>query len=288
MPTRLITFGGSTIAVVYNGSQPATIIDFLFRYLPPELNSRRPHITFHLLTDEGSGQLTLRREDTLIYTGDSLARAAELLQSQVCYHLADRSQGGVLLHAAALAWQGWGLILPGATGAGKSTLTAWLLTQGFDYLTDELVFIPTGSETMQAFTRPLNLKRPARPIWRNLVTGSIWPELVLTDLAMDLVLPDLLQPAVKQTSKIIEISEVCWPLRLIVFPRYRPDDEFSLSPLSKAQATKALLEGLVNARNLPEHGLPEAVRLARAIPAYQMSYSDFAQIGLQLERLLSQ
>ncbi len=161
MPTRLITFGGSTVAVVYSGDQPAAIIDFLFRYLPPELNPRQPHVTFNLSPADAPGQLTLRRDEALIYTGDSPARAAELLQSQVCYHLADRSQGGLLFHAAALSWQGRGLLLPGATGAGKSTLTAWLLTQGFEYLTDELVFIPAGSEKLHAFTRPLNLKHPA-------------------------------------------------------------------------------------------------------------------------------
>jgi hypothetical protein len=49
----------------------------------------------------------------------------------------------------------------------------------------------------------------------------------------------------------------------------------------------ALLQCLLNARNLPEYGFAEAARLARQIPAYHMRYSCFTQIGRQLQTLLS-
>ena len=42
---------------------------------------------------------------------------------------------------------------------------------------------------------------------------------------------------------------------------------------------------LVNARNLPDHGLSEVARLAQVAPAYRMSYADFGQIGERLEAL---
>jgi len=147
------------------------------------------------------------------------------------------------------------------------------------------VFIPTGSDALHAFTRPLNLKHPARPIWRSLMAAPPQPEQILSDTYVDLVSPDGLRPAQKQTSASSKTAEAFSSLRLIVFPRYRPDGEFSLTALSRAQAAKLLLEGLVNARNLPDHGLSEVARLARLVPAYQMNYSDFAQIGSQLEVL---
>jgi len=59
-----------------------------------------------------------------------------------------------LFHAAALAWQGRGLLLPGKISAGKTTLTAWLLSRGLDYLTDELVFIPQGTVAVRGLARP--------------------------------------------------------------------------------------------------------------------------------------
>ncbi|MFN8459219.1 MAG: hypothetical protein U0401_31980 [Anaerolineae bacterium] len=107
----------------------------------------------------------MSRGETLLYRGDYPAVAAELLLGDSCHHLADRSQGGLLLHAASLTWQDRGLLLPGTSGAGKTALTAWLLSQGFGYLTDELVFVPWGQNSVRALTRPLNLKRPARFLW---------------------------------------------------------------------------------------------------------------------------
>jgi hypothetical protein len=76
------------------------------------------------------------------------------------------------------------------------------------------------------------------------------------------------------------------PLGLIVFPRYLPGSDLALRPLSKAQAGLALMECLVNARNLPGHGFSEIARLARRAPAYKLNYADFDQIGERIEMLL--
>lgn len=285
MPTRLISFANSTVSVTYHSGQPAVMVDFLFRYLsaaegPP------PHQAFRLLSGEETSRLILYRDETQLYTGDSPATAAELLMGEVCFHLADRSQGGLLFHAAALAWQGQGLLLPGSTGAGKTTLTAWLLTRGFDYLTDELVFMPIGSDIIHAFIRPLNLKRPVRSIWQRWVSGINPAGLILTDAHLDLVAPVLFRLAAAEFDSSCPNSETP-PLRLIIFPHYQLDSEFSLQPLSKAQTGKALLESLVNARNLPEYGFSEITRLARRVPAYRVNYGDFSQIGERIEELMN-
>jgi len=71
----------------------------------------------------------------------------------------------------------------------------------------------------------------------------------------------------------------------MIFPRYQPDVEFALRPISKAQAGLALMECLINARNLPGHGLSEIARLAQVAPAYKLSYANFDQIGERIEAL---
>jgi hypothetical protein len=45
------------------------------------------------------------------------------------------------------------------------------------------------------------------------------------------------------------------------------------------------MEGLINARNLEEHGFPEVARLARLIPAYELTYGAFEQIEGKIEGL---
>ena len=281
LPTRLITFAGSTVGVEYEGDGAARIVDFLYRDIPVDAGQGPVHITFRLLSDDGSGRLRLYCAERLLYEGNAAAEAADLLLSQSCHQLASHSQGGVLFHAAALARPGGGegVLLPGGIGAGKTTLTAWLLTKGLGYLTDELVFVPDGAETMQPFARPLNLKRPARAALRDHFDFERHADHMLSTSAGDLISPEALQPT--RTAGAPEATR----MSLIVFPRYQAGSDFVWRPLSKAQAGLALMKCLVNARNLPEHGFPQISRLAKTAPAYHMTYADFDPIEAQLEDL---
>jgi hypothetical protein len=275
---RLIRFAGSTVAVEYSGVRMAAIVDFLYRYVPADGDDDvPPSVTYRMVPSGQAGRMALYRDDTLLYEGDSEPALADLLLGDSCHHLAQRSRGGLLFHAAGLAWQGQGLLLPGGIGAGKTTLAAWLVARSLDYLTDELVFVPHGADTMQTFTRPLNVKRTSRPALRDHFDFEGHAAHVVSTPHTDLIPPTLLKPA-------NALSEP--PLRLIVFPRYLPGGDFAWRPLSKAQAGLALMECLVNARNLPEHGFPEIVRLARQAPAYRLHYTDFDQIGGRIEALL--
>jgi hypothetical protein len=276
METRLITYAGNTLAIEYSGDLLARIVDFLYQHIPAEEDTP-PRLTYRLLSEEGTERLALYRDDTVLYSGESEAVLAELLLSDTCHHLAAHSRGGLLFHAAGLAWGDQGLLLPGGIGGGKSTLAAWLVTKGWDYLTDELVFVPEGTEAMQTFTRPLNLKNPARAVLQDQFDFKTNAPYILSGPHSFLVPPTLLKPANRLSQP---------PLSLILFPHYLPDGDFLLRPLSKAQAGLELMQCLVNARNLPEHGFPEVARLARRVPAHKMSYAHFDQLGECVERVL--
>jgi hypothetical protein len=276
METRLITFAGNTLAIEYSSERLARIVAFLYQHIPPAGDSP-PCLTYRLLCEDGAERLALYRGDTLLYTGRSEAILAELLLSDTCHHLAAYSRGGPLFHAAGLAWGDQGLLLPGGIGGGKSTLAAWLVTKGWDYLTDELVFVPEGTEAMQTFTRPLNLKSPARAVLQDRFDFEGNAPRILSGPHSFLVPPTLLKPANRLSQP---------PLSLILFPHYLPDGDFLLRPLSKAQAGLELMQCLVNARNLPEHGFPEVARLARRVPGCKMSYAHFDQLGECVESLL--
>lgn len=56
--------------------------------------------------------------------------------------------------------------------------------------------------------------------------------------------------------------------------------------MTKAQTGLALMQCLINARNLPGHGFTEISRLAQTVPAYTMRYPGFEQVGEMVERLL--
>ncbi len=64
-----------------------------------------------------------------------LAVAAHLLQ-----------EGGLLLHAGAVALEGAGLVFPAASGTGKSTLVRELLLAGFEPLGDDMAAVRPGPQ----------------------------------------------------------------------------------------------------------------------------------------------
>jgi hypothetical protein len=273
---RIVCFGGSAVAIEYSGVRAAAVVAFLFQHAPGE-GDVPPHVTFRAVSDEQSEGLALYRDETLVYTGNCQATWAELLLGETCHHLADRSRGGLLFHAAALVshkdtrtvWQGRGLLLPGGIGAGKSTLSAWLASRGWDYLTDELVFVPHGSDRMQAFVRPLNLKSTSLPVLRDCVDFQGRADHVLSGPQSTLLAPQAFHSTVAASEQ---------PVSLIVFPRYRAGADFAWRPLAKAQGGLELMQCLINARNLPDYGLAEIARLARLAPAFRMDYAGFEQI----------
>jgi len=64
----------------------------------------------------------------------------ELIEFAV-FTLAARSQGLASLHAACVGRDGRGILLMGPSGSGKSTVTLHCLLQGFDFLSEDSVFV---------------------------------------------------------------------------------------------------------------------------------------------------
>ncbi|WP_298330122.1 hypothetical protein [Haloactinopolyspora sp.] len=67
------------------------------------------------------------------------------------------SSPDLLLHAGAVAADGQVTVFPGASGQGKSTLTAACLRHGFGYVTDELVAVDLDTQQVNGLARPLFL-----------------------------------------------------------------------------------------------------------------------------------
>ncbi len=274
---RLIGFAGSLVAIDYAGEQAAAIVDFLFQSAPP-LKAQlqlEPQVILSLQAPTSTDELFLYRDNLLLYQGHSLASCAELLLGETCHWLAFHSSGGLVFHAAAVAQQGKGLLLPGNSGAGKTTLAAWLAVHGFDYLTDELVWVPQDSQELHGFTRPLNFKQAARPLW------EAWPQISSAEV-WNGPQGDLIASTAFHSTRQVKAPQV----DLIIFPCYMPDAAFMLQLLPRAQAGLKLLQCLVNARNVPEYGLRSVAQLARQVPAYLLNYASFGQVNTHIQALV--
>lgn len=135
----------------------------------------------------------------------------------------------LLLHAGVVERDGRGLILSGNPGAGKSTLTAALLFQGWRLFSDEVAMVAPGTREVLALPRPVSLKNESIEIIQR-VAGA-----------------DALGPSVSGTRKgtvahlrpptesVRRASEPADP-RWIVFPQFEAGAAVELTPVSRADA----------------------------------------------------
>jgi len=274
--TQRISFVGRSVEIEYTDAEIKDILKFLYGNIP-EVDSAEPHVTLRIERDTEEDKWALHNGERRLYHGDSLEGLANILVGETIHHLTDKSDGGMALHAAALSREGRAVILPGRSGAGKSTLSTWLTRRGFNYLTDELIFIPENTRSVSYFTRPINIKQWGLAAVDSEIDLEAHAGDTLASKQVTMIPPHLLNPDNQFESAQVE---------LILFPHHQKEIELELLRLSKAQAGLALMECLVNARNLNGHGFNEATRLAREVPAYRLTYSSFDQLGNRLDEIL--
>ncbi len=270
-----VELGGATARLEADDATAAERLDFLCAGMATERRADAA-VVFRLGAGTEPGSSAVYRDDVLVYQDRSAGGASAILLEKLQEHLVQQCSDGILLHAAALARNTRSLLLAGKTGAGKTTLATWLVRRGFDYLTDELVWIDASGTVLRGFARPLHLKTGAGPLFADLFAGNR-------------------SDAVAETACGYHLS----PLRLgarvrheaqpdvLVFPRYTPGARTDLRPLSKAQCATRVMSCLVNAQGRALPGFDDVTRLVHDVSAYAMVYSDLDEAGHALESRLT-
>jgi hypothetical protein len=267
---RLLTFGGTTLGVDYSGDRPAAIVEFLFNRIPSPAAGTMP-ATLLRLTDDAEGVMTLASGDETLCADRLDGPIASWLLHAACTSLATSQVDGLMLHAAAVGWEGRGIVLPGVTGSGKSMLAALLTDRGFAYLSDELAHVPASTTAVTGFCTPLKIKRAGlEALRRNIPLDSGRYRTWTGNSEV------LLDPRAEQC------ASGPLPLSAIVFPRHRLNARFALTPLSTATAGLRLMRVLVNSGWLPDHGFREAARLAGSAACYELEYASLDEIDQHL------
>jgi hypothetical protein len=267
MKQRYLSFANSAVTVSYAEGRPAEMVDYLFRRLPNP-DGVEAHIDLSLSEDEAR-RLVLKEGGVPSLTTDSFSAMAEWVASRVGFHLADKSQGGALFHAAAVRWRDRAVVLPGKIGAGKTTLACWLVAHGLGYLSDEFVFVQSGDDRLSAFPRPLNVKQSALPVVKPYFRKTGNHETILEGKFSSLVPPERFSP-----QEVISQASA----GLLLFPDFQSGSEFRLERLTASDAGLALMRTVLNLRNLPGHGLSETAWLVNHLPVFRLTYAGFDQL----------
>jgi HprK-related kinase A len=182
------------------------------------------------------------------------------------YAIAAQAHQYLVVHAAAIERGGRVAIMPGAPGAGKSTLTAALVRRGWRLLSDELALIRPSDAHVVPLARPINLKNNSIALMRAYAPDAIFSA-ETHDTAKGTVA--LMRAPVESIARSREAAPIGW----IIFPRWEQDAAARLAPWSKAAG---LMEIAHNAMNYSLHGAAGFELLADIFAAsgcYRFTYS---------------
>ncbi|MGD9502258.1 MAG: glycosyltransferase [Methyloceanibacter sp.] len=216
---------------------------------------------FHVSSDLNAAPAELSRVALPIWLAEEITQALIANQKEA-----------IALHAAAVAWNGSAIVLPAASGAGKSSLAAWLADKGYVYLSDEIALLKGASEIV-GLTRGVFVKSGAVEAIQSLPMCKRVP---LVKFGEQLV---FVPPSAAN-------QERARPCRMLVFPQYRAGAPLKIEVLTPAEAGFRLVACNLNARNFADGGFAELTRLARLVPAIGVEYGDFAQLEDGFDALL--
>jgi hypothetical protein len=183
----------------------------------------------------------------------------------------------VALHAGMIARDDCGLMLCAPREAGKSTLAAYLVAQGFDLIADEPALLDLETGTVAPLCLPISLKEGS---WQVLREG--WPQL------------DAAPIHVRSDGTRIRLTHPeSWPSRpprvtQIVFPRYAPTAAPEMEPLSRLHTLRLLNEGgILLAKRFSRDQFESLLEWLGRTAAYRMQYASLQDARLMLGEIRS-
>ena len=270
-----VTFAGLSVIIRYSNVEVLEFLELLFNDVQGQVTGDYEAI-LKISQDGNSGQYTLTTEKEVLARDHLGVHFAAILFDSVIFNLLNKNSLGVAFHAGAVAFQEKVILLPGQSGSGKSTMSAWLAAHGFSYLTDELIFIPDGKpDKAIPFTRPVCIKSGSAAEIKKYIQGDN-RFCILEDKEGIIVAHRALNP---------DFSIITASPSLILFPVYQFSFPLKIQKITGAQTSTLLMECDVNARNLADHGFKQIVRIARSIPAYRVTYGSFEGFGDALAEL---
>lgn len=186
----------------------------------------------------------------------------------------------LILHAAVIERGGYGLILPGQPGAGKSTLCAGLSLRGWRLLSDEVAVMRPPSIQLIPVPRPIGLKEGSIDVIKAFEPGVI----------MGPPTPGTRKGTVAHIqvdADAVERGQVNATPRLIVFPRWQKDAPLALEPYSKAQALLRIGQDAFNYSVLGATGFETLAALVDAVDCYTLTYSSMDEAIARLNELIA-
>ena len=147
----------------------------------------------------------------------------EAFDRQLKMYVAEMARRRVFVHAGAVEWQGKGIVIPGRSFSGKTSLVAELVRAGATYYSDEYAVLDRRG-SIHPYPSPLAIRQPDSDKQSNVSAQELGGSVGAKPL----------------------------PVSLIVVSRYEPGKEWHPLLLSPGKAMLELLSNTIPARRRPE------------------------------------
>lgn len=228
--------------------------------LPPGARRLPPQRGIALLALEATGRAGHRvsLDGRELIATDRPTVALGVFEAALRAHVAEHAPGLTFIHAAAVAVAGVGIVLPGRSFAGKTTLAAALLAAGATYYSDEYAVLD-GDGLVHPYPRPLSLRPRGR--------GS--------EVEVE---PAALGARVGRR-----------PLRpgMVVLTAYRPDATWAPAEVSAGAGALGLLGHAIPVRARPDETLDAVRAAARGCLVLEGERGEAAPVAADLVRRAS-
>jgi HprK-related kinase A len=173
------------------------------------------------------------------------------------------------LHASSVQYRGEGVIFPGGSGFGKSTLTMGLLARGWRYFSDEFALIHAESRDLHPFPRALCLKKPSLPLAEKL---GVRVHRNAYHIKGGKGLVGFVDPFSLGRDRVAAAS----PIRWIIFPKYEPGTVPRLTPMSRAEAALEMHRHCFNLLTCHAAGADVLASVVRGATCYRLAAGELS------------
>ncbi len=186
----------------------------------------------------------------------------------------DSARNYYVFHSGSVARDGRGILLPGSTHSGKSTLTVALAQRGFAILSDEVGAIRADDGVQTGFGRALSVR------------SAVVAELGIEDRLGWKILEEgayIFRASALGLSRTSEARP-----SLIVAPTYRECAAVDLRPLRPAAAVMGLYEASCSQPRWKVAGLDFLIELATSVPCFELTYSNMYDAARAIEKTFTE
>jgi hypothetical protein len=157
---HLFRFGALTFSVSAAASIEAMITP-LFSHL--RIATGEPDVVCVMgASDTGRGFLVVNGR--IVINGDEQHIVVGAFYQAILEHLRPAAQWRAMMHAGVVAMNGMAAVIAAPSSSGKSTLTAYLVAHGYDYLSDDLAPLLAQDDALAPFPLPISVKPGAAPV----------------------------------------------------------------------------------------------------------------------------